>query len=105
MQDATAQALRAEMERARSLFPSNEDLSLALMEEVGEVAKAMIEGGDYGTECLHVACVALRLYEEGEMGRLTVIECHEEGPHAGREVALEVECKACDQRADCWRPD
>jgi len=56
----------AELRRARSKFPGNDRLFKALVEEVGEVAKAMLEGGDVRGEACQVATVAIRLMTEGE---------------------------------------
>lgn len=40
----------------------------ALMEEVGELAQALLEGDadNFRTEALQVACVAIRLITEGD---------------------------------------
>lgn len=63
----TIEALTSEIERARSKFPSNAHLFLALVEEVGELSKDLLEGNvGWREEALQVACVALRLYEEGD---------------------------------------
>lgn len=56
----------SELRRARSKFPGNDRLFKALVEEVGEVAKAMLEGGDVRGEACQVATVAIRLMTEGE---------------------------------------
>lgn len=58
--------LRAEIDRARSLFPGHDRLFLALSEEVGELANAILEGKEWRTEALHVATVAMRIYIEGK---------------------------------------
>lgn len=63
----TLEALALEIERARDKFPSNRHLFLALVEEVGELSKDLLEGNPgWREEALQVACVALRLYEEGD---------------------------------------
>jgi hypothetical protein len=63
----TIEALTCEIERARDKFPSNAHLFLALVEEVGELSKDLLEGNPgWREEALQVACVALRLYEEGD---------------------------------------
>jgi len=65
--DAAALAeVVAELRRARSKFPGNDRLFKALAEEVGELAKAMLEGGNIREEATHVACVAIRIMTEGE---------------------------------------
>jgi hypothetical protein len=68
-QDLTVDALKAEMVRARIKFPDNRHLLAALVEEVGELAKAILQdqGDDQiEREGLQVACVALRIVEEGD---------------------------------------
>lgn len=66
IQDALAE-VGEEMIRARAKFPGTKHLTGALMEEVGEVAKELLEGGDnvWG-ECVQAACVALRIATEGD---------------------------------------
>lgn len=61
--------LAEEMVRAREKFPANALLLAALAEEMGELAKALLqrEGSDrVRKEALQVACVAMRIYEEGD---------------------------------------
>ena len=61
--------LEAEVERARRKFPGNRHLLAALTEELGEVANAILEHGNgqrMREEAVQVACVAMRLYEEGD---------------------------------------
>lgn len=59
-----------ELKRARSLHPGNAQLLGALMEEVGEVANALLEHGSGSDqvreECVQVATVAIRIAEEGD---------------------------------------
>ena len=67
--DRTILALRAELERAREKFPQNDHLFAALGEEVGELARELLEGGPRGRireEAIQVACVAIRIAEEGD---------------------------------------
>lgn len=66
IQDALAD-VGEEMIRARAKFPGTKHLTAALMEEVGEVAKELLEDGDnvWG-ECVQTACVALRIATEGD---------------------------------------
>ena len=69
LREDTVRALRSEVERARSKFPDNSHLLGALMEEVGELARVLLQGE--GTERMYdeavrVACVALRIAEEGD---------------------------------------
>lgn len=60
--------LEAEMRRARAKHPSSRFLLPALMEEVGELARAMMVAEErhlVAEEALQVACVACRIAEEG----------------------------------------
>lgn len=59
--------IHREVIRARMKHPGNAHLLGALMEEVGELAKELLEGTDnvYG-EAKQVACVAIRIMEEGD---------------------------------------
>jgi hypothetical protein len=66
---ATMAALFAEVRRARTIHPGRRQLLAALMEEVGELAKAIIEDApreDIEEEAIHVAAVAIRILEEGD---------------------------------------
>jgi NTP pyrophosphatase (non-canonical NTP hydrolase) len=61
--------LDAEVCRARKKLPNNRLLLAALMEEAGELAQALLQrqGTErVGKEALQVACVAMRIYEEGD---------------------------------------
>ncbi len=61
--------LRAEIARARAKFPKKDHLFAALGEEVGELARELLEGGTpqrIREEAIQVACVALRIAEEGD---------------------------------------
>lgn len=65
----TIAALREEMVKARKKFPRNGRLTIALAEELGELAKAELQGRqirEIQKEALQVACVALRIFEEGD---------------------------------------
>lgn len=67
--DITMLSILAEVRRARAKFPGNEKLLAALMEEVGELAQAMLQRKDADEvrkEAVQVACVAVRLIEEGD---------------------------------------
>jgi NTP pyrophosphatase (non-canonical NTP hydrolase) len=69
MMESTASDVAEEVMRARAKFPSNEHLLAALMEEVGELAKALLEGESVErirAEAAQVACVAVRIIEEGD---------------------------------------
>lgn len=58
-----------EIVRARKKLPDNRHLLAALMEEVGELAKAHLENEGYDRiyqEAMQVACVAARIATEGD---------------------------------------
>lgn len=59
----------AEVERARAKFPENRHLLGALVEEAGELARELLEGGPSArvrAEAMQVACVAVRIMTEGD---------------------------------------
>lgn len=59
----------AEVLRARRKHPGNKHLNVALMEEVGELAKEFLENGTKDrkwSEAVQVACVAARIATEGD---------------------------------------
>lgn len=61
--------INTELERARAKFPRNRHLLTALMEEVGKLAKALLQ--DQGAarvraEAVQIACLAIRIIEEGD---------------------------------------
>jgi NTP pyrophosphatase (non-canonical NTP hydrolase) len=65
--------LKGELHRARQKFPSNNLLFAALVEEVGELSKAMLEwrAGDtteqeIWNEAVQVAAMAMRVAVEGD---------------------------------------
>jgi NTP pyrophosphatase (non-canonical NTP hydrolase) len=65
----TLDAITAEVMRARTKFPGNAKLLAALTEEVGELAKAMLQRrpkDEIEKEAIQVACVAVRILEEGD---------------------------------------
>jgi NTP pyrophosphatase (non-canonical NTP hydrolase) len=65
--DLTLDAIHAEVVRARQKFPGNRHLLAALTEEVGELAKAILQrrpGEEIEREAIQVACVAVRIIEE-----------------------------------------
>jgi NTP pyrophosphatase (non-canonical NTP hydrolase) len=58
-----------EVVAARSKFPGNAHMLAALVEEVGELAQAMLQGQPIQRiidEAKQVACVAIRIIEEGD---------------------------------------
>jgi NTP pyrophosphatase (non-canonical NTP hydrolase) len=68
-EDLTLQAISAECIKARHKFPNNRLLLAALMEEVGELARALLQGkpkDEIDKEAIQVASVAVRIIEEGD---------------------------------------
>lgn len=66
---STVEMVCEEVERARAKFPSNKHLLAVLTEEVGELAQAMLQHKDWREiqkEAMQVACVAIRIMEEGD---------------------------------------
>jgi NTP pyrophosphatase (non-canonical NTP hydrolase) len=58
-----------EIKRATDKFPHNRHLTVALMEEVGELSKALLENegpARIREEAIHVACVAARIAIEND---------------------------------------
>ena len=69
MKTATALRLEGRMREARAKHRGNKHLMVALTEEVGELARALLDGESperVADEALDVACVALRILEEGD---------------------------------------
>ena len=67
LEPLTHDALDAEVMLARRKFPGNRFLLAALLEECGELAKAMLQKKPRDVierEAIQVACVALRICEE-----------------------------------------
>lgn len=65
----SVEELHREVARARAKFPGNGHALTALVEEVGELAKALLQRAGDGAvkgEALQVACVAMCIYEEGD---------------------------------------
>ncbi len=61
--------LQNEVMRARAKFPGNRHLLAALTEEVGELAQAILQRKPHSEvveEAIQVACVAMRIAEEGD---------------------------------------
>lgn len=61
-------AIGDEVVRARTKFPGNKHLLAALTEEVGELAQACLKDNpaEIHKEAIQVACVAIRIIEEGD---------------------------------------
>ncbi len=68
MKDKTLNDISIEVHKARAKFPGNDLLIVALMEEVGELAQAMLDKTpeEIRKEAIQVACVAIRIIEEGD---------------------------------------
>lgn len=65
----TLSLVEEEVRRSRQKFPGNEHMLAALVEEVGEVARALLESkprSDVVSEAVQVAATAVRLIEEGD---------------------------------------
>jgi NTP pyrophosphatase (non-canonical NTP hydrolase) len=65
----TLQAISAEVVKARSKFPGNKHLLATLLEEAGELAKAMLHDRpreEIEREAIQVCAVAVRIIEEGD---------------------------------------
>lgn len=65
----TLDDVAVEILRARIKHPGNAHLLAALMEEVGELAKAYLEKEEFPriySEAKQVACVAMRIMEESD---------------------------------------
>lgn len=62
-------AMEAELARARNKFPESRLTGLALMEEVGELAKAMLSEsrGRVWSEAVQVAVMAARVALDGDL--------------------------------------
>lgn len=61
--------VQREVEQGRERFPGNGHLYVALAEEVGEVARALLDcerPESLRAECVQVAAMAMRLAEEGD---------------------------------------
>jgi hypothetical protein len=66
---ACVTALQGEVVAGRRKFPANRLLLAALMEEVGELARALLQRQgrvQVEREALQVAAVAMRIFEEGD---------------------------------------
>lgn len=68
MMSDTLDKIYDELGHARQKFPDNTHLTVALMEEVGEMAKEILEGhwDRARYEASQVAAVAIRIIEEGD---------------------------------------
>lgn len=67
-QEALAADILAELQRARTKFPGENVTMLALMEEVGELAKATFEESALHVRegAIQVACMAMRVVLDGD---------------------------------------
>lgn len=66
-----------ELLRARTKFPGNTHLTHALTEEVGELAKAQLQRrprSEVVAEAVQVACLAIRIIEEGDADFATITD-------------------------------
>lgn len=69
----TINKLIREIEHARTKFPGRRFALAALVEELGELAEALVSGTqeEVFKEALQVACVAIRIAEEGDATEYT----------------------------------
>jgi NTP pyrophosphatase (non-canonical NTP hydrolase) len=68
-QPSTVCDIAEEVIRAREKFPGNRFMLAALVEEVGELAKALLQRRpkeEIEREAIQVACLAIRIIEEGD---------------------------------------
>lgn len=69
LDEASIVSLLAEVSAGREKFPGNNLMLAGLVEEVGELAKALLQRkgrASVQAEALQVAAVAMRIYEEGD---------------------------------------
>lgn len=73
MKATTLTAIEAELKRARELFPNTKHNTVALMEEVGELAQALLDlemgkqtVADVYAEAIQVAVMAIDIAERGD---------------------------------------
>lgn len=79
---STHAALTGEVTRARRKFPGSRFMLAALMEEVGELAQAIIQkqpAENIRKEALQVACCAVRMLEEGDSSFDTITDAEANG--------------------------
>jgi hypothetical protein len=77
LEQATLDEVKREVALARIKFPGNDHLTVALGEEYGELCQAQLQRksrNDIQKEALQVACVALRIYEEGDASLMAVTD-------------------------------
>lgn len=84
-------AVDAEITRARQKHPGNAHLMVALIEEVGELGKALLEKESPNrvyAEAVQVACVAARIATEGDADFMLPgwIPCNQQLPDADTTV-------------------
>lgn len=62
------QLINDELQASRAKFPGNKHMAVALMEEVGEVARGLLEGdaANVRDEAIQVAVTAIRIFHEGD---------------------------------------
>ena len=67
MKPETLVAFNTELTKARTKFPSPNKNFIALVEEVGELAKDLLEDkASFKQEAIQVAVMAIRVLEEGD---------------------------------------
>lgn len=71
-----------EVERARAKFPGSRFMLAALVEEVGELAQALLQKkspDEIRKEAMQVACCAVRLMDEGDGTFATLTDAESKG--------------------------
>lgn len=68
MKPETLVAINTELVKARNKFPAPNESFAALVEEVGELAKDLLEGNpSFREEAVQVVVMAIRILEEGDI--------------------------------------
>jgi NTP pyrophosphatase (non-canonical NTP hydrolase) len=95
MNRETFLAIQQELKNAREKFP-NSTLSMnALVEEVGELAKALMDesASNVRAEAIQVAVMAIRVSEEGDSSFDTLRELRKLGKYSGERKCQYLGCE------------
>jgi hypothetical protein len=68
LESPSFELIRAELASSRAKFPGNRHMAVALMEEVGELARGLLEDDAQNVkdEAVQVAVTAIRIFDEGD---------------------------------------
>lgn len=67
MRTSTINHISREVARSRDKYPGNARMLDALKGEVEDLAQALLQGDEeFYEEAMHVACIAIRIMEEGD---------------------------------------